>query len=60
MKGTPQLDLTPRQEHVLILKRSGKKTSDIASALGITTQRVYQLLARLRELGELPEEQEAS
>jgi DNA-binding CsgD family transcriptional regulator len=40
---------------VLRLTKSGLTPQQIAAALGLTTQRIYQLVDRLREMGELEE-----
>lgn len=42
----------------LTLSSPDLPVSSIAKALGLTTQRVYQLLAVLRERGELPIDEE--
>jgi DNA-binding CsgD family transcriptional regulator len=45
--------LTPRQEEVRRLTKSGLTPQQIAAALGLTTQRIYQLRDRLVALGEI-------
>lgn len=48
--------LTPRQAEILKLARSGLSPRDMAKVTGLTTQRIYQLIARLTALGHLEEE----
>ena len=55
-RGTTKQSLTPRQREVLRLTRAGLTPQAIAKVLDLTTQRVYQLRGRLRDLGELEEE----
>lgn len=53
-ESTQTTNLTERQARVLALKNAGMKPREIAAALNLSTQRIHQLLVRLRELGELP------
>jgi DNA-binding CsgD family transcriptional regulator len=55
-RGTTKPTLTTRQREVLRLTKAGLTPQAIAKVLDLTTQRVYQLLVRLRELGEIEEE----
>lgn len=48
---TTRPSLTPRQRQVRDLYRRGRSGYAIAHELGITSARVYQILARLRQLG---------
>jgi hypothetical protein len=50
----------PVRDKVLSSTRAGLNPREISLALGISTQRVYQHLARLRELGELPPAHDAA
>lgn len=44
------------RETVRDMYRAGRSVREIAAALGISTQAVYQHLARLRRDGELPDD----
>jgi DNA-binding CsgD family transcriptional regulator len=48
--------LTKQQARVLRAMKAGLSQYATAAALGISKQRVHQIVERLRELGELPEE----
>lgn len=50
----------PVRSAVLSRLQAGQSPRDVAEALGISTQRVYQHMARLRELGELPPSEPAA
>jgi DNA-binding CsgD family transcriptional regulator len=54
-RGTTKPTLTARQREVLRLTKAGLTPQAIAKVLDLTTQRVYQLIVRLRELGLLEE-----
>jgi transcriptional regulator len=49
-------DLGPQQLRVLRLLKAGLTQYAAAQTLGISRQRVSEIVQRLRELGELPEE----
>lgn len=57
IQGTPR---APQRTKVRDMSRSGLSPREIAGALGISTQRVYQHLTRLRALGELPRSESAA
>jgi DNA-binding CsgD family transcriptional regulator len=52
--------MTRERKKVLALYRKGKPVREIAVKLELSTQRVYQQLKRLRELGVLPDERQES
>jgi DNA-binding NarL/FixJ family response regulator len=55
-----EASLGPRRRRVLELRREGQSVRAIARELEMSTQRVYQHMAILRERGFLPEREEAS
>lgn len=57
---TPSGTLSPRQRQVRDMVELGLPVRRIAHALGVSTQRVYAILRRLRELGELPDREETA
>lgn len=59
----PRIDrtgLSEPQQKVRDLYRANASVREIADAMHISTQRVYQHLRRLRNLGELPDEEGAA
>ena len=50
----------PVRSKVVRYVKAGKSPREIAWLLDISTQRVYQHIARARELGELPLEDDAA
>jgi transcriptional regulator len=54
--STVKSDLGPQQLRVLRLLKAGLTQYAAAQTLGISRQRVSEIVQRLRELGELPEE----
>lgn len=54
-RGTTKPTLTDRQAQVLDLKKAGLTPQHIAKVTGLTTQRIYQVLTRLKELGAIEE-----
>jgi DNA-directed RNA polymerase specialized sigma24 family protein len=50
----------PARDEAVALFLKGRTVRQIAGELDCSTQRVYQLLARARELGELPDKEGAA
>ncbi len=52
-----RISLTKQQSRVLRLIKAKHSQAEVADILGVTKQRVFQIVERLRELGELPREE---
>jgi len=55
MVGT-SMTLTNQQRRVLKLIKAGDSQAEVARILGVSRQWISQIVERLRQLGELPEE----
>jgi DNA-binding CsgD family transcriptional regulator len=52
----PTVNLNPQESRVLKMAKAGISQADTARVMGVSRQRVHQIVQRLRLLGELPEE----